>query len=561
MLKKLDRMKMKQKMTTGYAVVIGMMAVITVVGIIGLFFLNQKLNSYINGAQAADTAVKTCRIEVNIAARNIREMALNSDTGTYEGYMEKIDENMIKLKSDLLELEETGVLEAALYQEYKSAVDEWIEIGTHIVEKLKAGEKAEAVSMIFEQCTPKLQSVIDIANRIDEITDVMKQNAMKVSRNTMIFDVAVIAAVMIIAVILAVMIGKKIIASVTGPLEEINMVALNLSEGDLHSRITYHSEDEIGVLAHSLGKSIRILGDYVDDISRAMGEFADGNFDVQPKVDWKGDFISISDSFVNFQKKIANTIRNLQGVADQVTLGAQNVSASSTDLARGAAEQAGITEELSHTIESISVQIRQNAEDAKEVSDAVNHVGDEIINSNGKMQEMVRSMTEINQSAQRISKIIETINDIAAQTNLLSLNASIEAARAGEAGKGFAVVADQVSVLAAESARAARESAVLIETSVHAAENGMVVAGETAKQLEMVVAGSEQITSKVNQIAEVSEKQADAVGKIHAGVEQINDVVQSNSATSQECAASSQEMSSQAETLEGLIDEFKIGVF
>ena len=185
-------------------------------------------------------------------------------------------------------------------------------------------------------------------------------------------------------------------------------------------------------------------------------------------------------------------------------------------------------------------------------------VGDAISESNGKMKEMVDSMHEINDASQEIDKIIATINEIASQTNLLALNASIEAARAGEAGKGFAVVANQVNLLADQSAHAAKESAELIETSVKAVEKGMVIAGQTATQLEDVAESSKVITGEVTNIAETLETQTVEIQQINQGIEQINDVVQSNAATSEECAAASQEMSSQAESLRETIRKFKV---
>lgn len=560
-MKKLDKMKMKEKLIFGYVLMAVLMILMAVIGIVGLFFLNGRLKQYIYGPQAADTAVKMCRIEMNIAAKNIREMALCGDKNQYDYYIDKVKINIEELESNLNILEESGVLERSLYEKYETALTEWIVIGNGIIDELNEGGKEKATEMILNECAPALQNAIDIAQEIDAVTDEEKQAAIVMSFQTVFFDTVVMAGLLILAIVMALIVGSKIIRSITLPLEAIEKVAQDLSEGNLHSQLEYHSEDELGMVAHSLRKSIRTLGEYVDDIGIAMKEFSVGNFDVKPQVEWKGDFINIKDSIMSFERKMADTVKGIQRVADQVTSGAQQVSASSMELAQGATDQASITEELTTTIENVSTQVHQNAEDARAISGDVQEVGIEIVNSNEKMQEMVESMREINESSKQISKIIATINEIAAQTNLLSLNASIEAARAGEAGRGFAVVADQVSVLASQSAEAAKESTALIESSVRAVEKGMVIADETAVQLKNVVAGSEEITQKVDRIAEASEEQAGSIAQINKGVEHINEVVQTNSATSQECAAASQEMTGQAETLDQLIRHFKVGKF
>ena len=271
-------------------------------------------------------------------------------------------------------------------------------------------------------------------------------------------------------------IGDTVIESVLKPLREIEAVAGELTNGNLHSQLDYHSDDEIGKLAHDLRKSIRILGSYVDDIDYTMKEFSAGNFAAKPKVEWKGDFVGIKDSFMTFENSMSDTVKGIQNSANEVSGGADQVASSAGNLAQGATDQAAVVEELTATLEGVAQQVSENADHAKEISGQVDELGNSIMHGNDQMQEMVKSMNEINESSQEIGKIIATINEIATQTNLLALNASIEAARAGEAGKGFAVVADQVTVLAEQSANAAKESATLIESSVAAVENGMVIA-------------------------------------------------------------------------------------
>ncbi|MCD8039859.1 MAG: methyl-accepting chemotaxis protein [Lachnospiraceae bacterium] len=561
MWEKFEGMKIKKKINLGYRIVIGFLVASGIIAIIGLALLFTSLNNYINGPQRADTAVKLCRLDVNIAARNIREMALNDDMSSYAGYQEKVDTYLADAGVEMDALRATGSVDDELLERYSAALNTWGNIGNEIIQKIEAGEADAAKEMILTECAPALDEVVSIAKEIDEVTDELTQRS--VTKNIIIFIVVVVFIIIfaLIAVILSTMLGKRIVNSITAPLEEVESVARDLSAGNLHSNITYHSTDEIGSLAHSLRKSIRILGSYVDDISRAMNEFSSGNFDVQPEVDWKGDFKGILDAFMLFEKTMSDTVKSIQSVADQVKNGSDQVSDSSMDLAEGATEQASITQELAATIETVSEQVSQNADGARAISSEVANVGTEIVHGNEKMKEMVQSMNEIDEASQEIGKIIATINSIASQTNLLALNASIEAARAGEAGKGFSVVADQVSILAAQSANAAKESTVLIETSIQAVKKGLVIADETAKQLENVVAGSEMITDEVNKVAEALTAQKEAFSQINAGVEHINDVVQTNSATSQECAAASQEMNSQAGTLDSLIRKFKVAKF
>lgn len=561
MFKKFAGKSMKQKLNFGYQVVIGLMVISGILSIIGVAILFGNMNGYINGAQRADTAVKICRIDINIAARSVREMALNDDESTYAGYQTEVEETLNEVSSELDVLKETGLIEDAFYDRYVQKITDWGTVAYEIIDKIEAGEREEATRMLLEVCTPTLDELVEMSKELDATTEALEAQAIQLNWVVFLTCIIVILIFVIVAAVSAVIIGKKIILSITTPLAEIETVAQELSAGNLHSNLEYHSSDEIGAMAHSLRKSIRILGSYVDDISRAMNEFSNGNFDVQPNVEWKGDFTGILDAFMKFERSMADTVKGIQRVADQVKSGSEQVSDSATDLAQGATDQAAITEELAATIENISAQVSQNAESAKEISKSVENVGVEILHGNEKMQEMVKSMGEIEKASQEIGKIIATINDIAAQTNLLALNASIEAARAGEAGKGFAVVADQVSLLAAQSSAAAKESAVLIDSSVKAVENGMVIAGDTAKQLEHVVAGSKEITEEVNQVAEALGAQEDAFQQINEGVDHINEVVQTNAATSEECAAASQEMSSQAGSLEALIRKFKVAKF
>lgn len=558
MKKKLENMHLKERIDYGYRKVITMMLIsgLLSVVIIGVLFANMM--HYVENVNVADQAVKICRINVNAAARNIREMALNEDTSSYDNYEQTVKRLLSEVDSELQILKKTEVLSDENYEEYATALSDWGEIGYSIIEEIKNGNDENATDAILNNCTPALNKVVEIAIKLDELTDEVSSETV---RNMVVCTVAgfvVISVCLVFAFTLTRKTSKRVLETILEPLHAIEDVAMELTEGNLHSTLEYHSDDEIGKLAHSMRKSIRILGTYVDDIDRSMKLFSEGNFDVHPEVEWRGDFVGILNSFMAFQASMAGTIKGIQNVSNEVSGAAEQVASSSNDLADGATNQAAVVEELTATVTGVSEQVEKNSQSAKEISVKVDELGNAISESNGKMHEMVDSMHEISEASKEIDKIITTINEIASQTNLLALNASIEAARAGEAGKGFAVVANQVNVLADQSAQAAKESATLIETSVKAVEKGMVIAGQTAAQLEEVAENSKVITTEVTNIAETLETQTTEIKQINEGIEQINDVVQTNSATSEECAAASQEMSSEAESLREMISKFKV---
>lgn len=561
MKKKLEDMHLKERINYGYRKVIIMMLVSGLFSIIVIGVLFSNMFNYVENVSAADQAVKMCRVNVNAAARNIREMALNNDTSSYTSYEQTVEKLLTDVDSQLQIIKKSGVVSEADYNEYASYLSQWGNIGYSIIENIKKGNKDKATEEILNKCTPALNKVVEKAISLDDITD---KASNKAAITTFIFAAAGIVCIIVClstAWILAKRTSKKVLATIIAPLKSVENTADELMQGNLHSTLNYKSDDELGRLAHSLRNSIAILGSYVDDIDRAMKLFAEGNFDVKPEVEWKGDFVGILNSFMLFEESMAETIKGIQRVSDEVSSAAEQVASSSNELADGATNQAAVVEELTATVAGVAEQVEKNSQSAKQISSRVGNLGEAISESNSKMQEMVASMNDINEASKEIDKIIATINEIASQTNLLALNASIEAARAGEAGKGFAVVANQVNLLADQSAKAAKESAVLIETSVRAVKKGMTIADETATQLEEVADSSKMITEEVTDIADTLEQQTVEIKQINEGIEQINDVVQTNSATSQECAAASEQMSSEAENLREMIRRFKVADF
>jgi methyl-accepting chemotaxis protein len=381
MKKKLEKMQLKERLIYGYGRVILRMIVSGVLSLIVIGLLMGNMLRYVENVERADVAVKICRIDVNSAARNIREMALNSDTSTYDSYQQQVETQLAEVDSELKALKATGIISDEIYQEYASALSDWGNIGYSIMEQIMSGQTEEAADAIINQCTPALDNAVAIGKKLDAVTD-------KASHQAVIFTGCMTVAgilVIILSVIFAILFVKKIsnvvVDSILEPLHAIEDVAKELTEGNLHSTLEYRSEDEIGKLAHSMRKSIRILGSYVDDIGRAMKLFSEGNFDVQPEVEWKGDFIGILDSFMAFEKSMAETVKGIQSASNEVSEGAEQVAASSNDLAEGATNQAAVVEELTATVTNVADQVAQNAQSAKEISGKVGELGNAILES------------------------------------------------------------------------------------------------------------------------------------------------------------------------------------
>ncbi|MGN1350872.1 MAG: methyl-accepting chemotaxis protein [Anaerovoracaceae bacterium] len=374
-----------------------------------------------------------------------------------------------------------------------------------------------------------------------------------------IAGMAVMAAIIYVIALLVVfwMCGKTILRELK-PLDKVVESTERLSTGHLDCDIDIESDDEIGRVAKSFNSTMKSLRMVIGEIDFVLNQLSNKNFNINLDKSYRGDFESISDSMKNIVLTLNDTMQQIQLAAQQVNTGADQVSIGAQSLSQGSVEQAAAVDGVSAAIEDAYEHVKSTADNANEAKVKVNETGEKIKFSNQQMGEMTSAMNDISVKAGEISKIIKIIEDIAFQTNILALNASVEAARAGTAGKGFAVVADEVRNLATKSAEAAQNTTLLIEQTTDAVAAGSEIAAQTAEALESVVSMVEEMVELVDGIADASTEQADILRTVTSNIGEVTAVVQKNSATSQESAAASEELSGQATMLEELIEEFKL---
>ncbi len=344
---------------------------------------------------------------------------------------------------------------------------------------------------------------------------------------------------------------NRIITKSLEPIRYITDGAAKLEAGNLDIHIDISSDDELGSLSRAFNHISATMSNYVADISGQLSQMAENNMDVAITQNYIGDFIPIQLSIEKISQSLNDTLHQIVLSADEVSSGAQSLS-------EGVTEQAAAIDQLADSIESLSKDVAENAKDAQTANDTVCEVGRYIEESNQQMELLIHAMSDISRSSGEIEKIVRTIEDIAGQTNLLSLNASIEAARAGMAGKGFAVVADEIRELAAKSAEAVNQTAGLIDSSRKAVENGMEIADNTAKSLVAVVHGSEEILSSVSKISSASQNQKTVLKQLAEHVDSISSVVSANSSFAQSSAVTSAELSDQSGRLHRLVSRFHL---
>ncbi len=447
----------------------------------------------------------------------------------------------------------------AIVSELDSAISELKSSRTQLMSLARANKNEEALELFNGTYNDITEKVQDILIEIGTISGSTANQEYAIASTVGIICVIITIIIFAIALFISVKIRRSLVQIIMEPMSQIELAAENLRNGKLDVDITYESEDEFGKLANNLRESCHSLHAIVSDAGRLLTEMSEGNFNVNTDIEdqYVGEFESLILAMRNMNRKLNETLHNINMSSDQVAIGSTQLAESAQTLAEGATEQAGAIEELTATIENINESAATTAKEAKEASAKAKQAESDAEKSQADLIELTNAMQRINETSRMIQNIIGEIEDIASQTNLLSLNASIEAARAGDAGRGFGVVADQIGKLADDSAKSAVNTRELLERSLTEIENGNEITQKTVAVINNILETMKSFAESAAKSSETAISQSDMLAQVEKAIEQISEVVQSNSASAEETSATSEELSAQAETLKNLIGQFQ----
>ena len=443
----------------------------------------------------------------------------------------------------------------AAWEDYKSFSEEIIRLST-------AGKQAEASDIMTGSAYEKYTSFRNVFSTLrDEFQVELDSSKQAANVCTVIIFIVIFAAGIAIAVATT-FIGRVITDSITEPVAQIDAAVASLRKGELSNvdMLTYESEDEFGDTVRNLKEAMNILSDYVREISEEVKYIAQGNLtrNGDDITDFLGDFSELKHSLLFILKRFNSTLSEITNIAEKVSSNAKDVEEASKSLSDGATEQAGVIEELNATIDTVVSLAADTAKETKSASERVKASASKANEEREKMNGLLTEMERITEISKEIGNIITDIEDIASQTNLLSLNASIEAARAGEAGRGFAVVADQIGKLASDSAKSVINTRELIDKTLVEIEKGNTITRTTADAFNQIIADMESFAEMAQNTMEKANSQADSLEQIGQGIEQLSGVVQGTAASSEENTAISVNLADEAAKMQDRVNTFKL---
>lgn len=561
MVNKIKNFRIKKRLTVSYVSILFFLAISMIMSIAGLLTIGSKVTVFYEHPYRVGASANAMSSEFERMQKSVfRALSNEDETITKESIADAKDASS-KITEYIAVIEEFFLGDPTEVSNLKATLEKLAPMREHVLDLASQNKNVEAAAymeknniVVIEEAQKQIDQIISDVNATGD-------NLIRVIRDIQTTDLIILLVLGAISFAISMAFAKLITNSITEPVDQLKTIAHNLATGVLDtSIITYQSEDELGALSHDMRNAMENLNLIIHDISFLMGEIAEGNLDVRSEnvSAYIGEFNPILISMREMTDNVSDTIGSINDASVQVSTGSDHMAQSAQELAEGASEQAGAVEELNATIENVANAAHATAEDSKEASEQVNTSAKKAQRSRESMADLMEAMKRIDATSKEIGNIISAIEDIASQTNLLSLNASIEAARAGEAGRGFAVVADQIGKLATDSAQSAANTRELIMKTLEEINMGNHIAEDASVAFGTIIGDIEDFAKIAEKTSEKSIEQYNNLLQIREGVEQISEVVQSNSATAEETSATSEELAAQSENLKVLVERFQL---
>ncbi|HJA93393.1 MAG TPA: methyl-accepting chemotaxis protein [Candidatus Eisenbergiella merdipullorum] len=559
----MKNLPINKKLYGTFAIIILLFCITVAAGLFGIFSLRSNYQDfYLN-----DHSITNRTTEASGTLRSVAEYlsyaVMSSDPVEASRYLDQAAKAVTQFDSDLSWFQDNLIYQEdlSLLANITSTLDDADSTYEEIISlaaSSSSADKARAQELLLNDYAPVLDESYSLISQLGNNTE--NEASASYAGATRNATIAIVFMIVfpIAAIIVTVILSLALLKSLLVPIREIQQAVSSMENGHLSITLAYNSKDELGQLSDGIRSMSQRIAYYMNSINESMELLSEGNLNVKHYPDFLGDFRLVQLSIRKLIDTLDSTLYQINQTADQVASGSDQVASGAQALSQGATEQASSVQEIAATSNDISNQLQETAKNAQEVKSHVNSVGDEMTASNEQMKELSLTMNEIFEKSHEIAKINKTIEDIAFQTNILALNAAVEAARAGASGKGFAVVADEVRNLASKSQEASKDTSVLISDSTKAIEKGKSLTDATVERLDNTVRSALEVTDMIVKIVDSTTSGSNAVSQVTQGIDQISSVVQTNSATAEESAAASEELSGQAQILKRLVGQFQL---